>query len=75
MPVFKKNLTPLGKGGQIVKHAGKGSAFHKAPGEQDPFAPSTLGGSPASRTMNDYAKATPMANPAPLPPDGSGLGG
>jgi hypothetical protein len=50
MAVLKKHLTPLTKGGSIVKHAGKGSK---------PFAPNYN-----SASINDYAKSTPMANPS-----------
>ena len=57
---LKKHLTPLTKGGSIVKHAGKGS---------QPFAPNYN-----SRTMQDYAKATPLANPAPAMGPGMGMG-
>lgn len=59
--VFKKDLTPIGKGG-ITKHAGKGSSQELLPNRS---AVSTLTkGDPAARTMQDYAKADPMANPA-----------
>ena len=54
MAVLKKHLTPIGKKGPIIKHAGKGS---KA------FSP------PAQPSINDYSKQTPMANPAPDAPD------
>lgn len=61
--VFKKHLTPLNKGGAIHKHAGKGATEQTLPSRH---ALNTLTtGSPASRTMNDYAKATPMAQPMP----------
>lgn len=59
--VFKKDLTPLSKKGQIVKHAGKGAKADVLPNRH---AISQLtGGSTLDRTMNDYAKATPMAMP------------
>jgi len=48
--VFKKHLTPLTKGGNITKHAGKGSKVSQMP---------------SGVTTGDYAKATPMANPTP----------
>jgi hypothetical protein len=58
---LKKHLTPLTKGGDIVKHAGKGSK---------PFAPNYN-----ATTMNDYAKATPLANPSSAMPGVSSFGG
>lgn len=69
----KKNLTSIGKGG-ITKHEGKGSVAQALPHRN---AMQTLtGGSIGDRTMNQYAKATPMANPQPpspsLPIQGSG---
>ena len=54
----KKDLTPIGKGG-ITKHAGKGSSF------ATPTNPNS--------TMNDYAKATPMAQPS-TDSDGGAMG-
>ena len=50
MAVFKKNLTPLTKGGTITKHAGKGSQ---------------AGQMPSGQSFGNYAKQTPMANPTP----------
>jgi hypothetical protein len=62
--VMKKHLTPIGKGG-ITKHAGKGSSAQAVPpGQMQTLTP----GAPLDRTMNTYAKATPMAGP--LPPTG-----
>lgn len=58
--VFKHQLTPLSKGGQITKHAGKGSEMALS-GNRNTM--SKLAKNPAA-TMNDYAKATPMASPA-----------
>jgi hypothetical protein len=67
MAVFKKHLTPLSKKGKLSTHAGKGSSAQVLPSRS---ALSTLTqGDPASRTMNDYAKATPLANPAAGTPD------
>jgi hypothetical protein len=69
--VFKKHLTPIGKGG-ITKHAGKGASEQVLPSRH---ALSTLtAGNPADRTMNDYAKQTPMANPNADSPGITGLG-
>lgn len=63
MAVFKKNLTPISKGGQVIKHAGKGSSAQMLPSRH---ALSTLtSGNVGDRTMQNYAKATPMAAPAP----------
>jgi hypothetical protein len=59
--VHKKDLTPIGKGG-VTKHAGKGSRAQALNnGQKQTLTP----GAPLDRTMNDYAKATPMANPVP----------
>ena len=70
MAVFKKDLTAIGRGG-VIKHVGKGSREHVSPPR---FPPRNT--NPGANTMNDYAKATPMAQPAApvsaLPP-GSGL--
>jgi len=68
MPIMPNQMTPLSKGGARTVHAGKGSksapmaaraAVTQQPGTMPP-------------TMNNYAKATPMANPAPQ--QGLGLG-
>lgn len=62
--VFKKDLTPIGgKGGQVVKHAGKGHATRPPA-----FGPNS---NPMATSINDYAKATPMAKPGapPQPPE------
>lgn len=67
MGPLKKNLTPLSPGGQITKHAGKGSlAQQMAPGQRTTITP----GAPIDRTMGNYAKATPMANPVAGTPSG-----
>lgn len=61
MPINRNQMTPLAQGGARTVHAGKGSkqapmaaraAVTQAPGTAPP-------------TLNNYAKATPMANPAP----------
>lgn len=69
--VFQKDLTPIGKGG-VKKHAGKGSSQEILPSRH---AVSTLTkGDPARRTINDYAKETPLGNPdADGDFDGGGL--
>lgn len=65
--VFKKNLTPLRRGGQIHKHMGKGASEQVLPSRH---ALNTLTqGDPMQRTINNYAKATPMANPDAESPD------
>lgn len=57
-----KGLTPLKKGGTITKHIGKGAAEHVLPHRS---ALNTLtAGDPSARTMNNYAKANPINNPA-----------
>lgn len=65
--MFKKDLTPIGRGG-ITKHAGKGSQAADMPSRR---ALTALASAP-NAGLNDYAKATPMAQPAPLPPTGPG---
>lgn len=52
-----KGLTPLRKGGAVHKHVGKGATEEKLPSRH---ALATLTkGDQFSRTINDYAKATP----------------
>ncbi len=73
MGPLKKHLTPIGKGG-ITKHSGKGSMSQAVPkGQLQTLTP----GAPLDRTMNTYAKATPMANPVPSTgmPTASPIGG
>ena len=79
--MFKKHMTPLGKGGQLHAHQGKGSQSQVLPSRH---ALSTLTqGNVGDRTMNNYAKSTPMAAPQPdmsgtaMPafPSGGGYGG
>jgi hypothetical protein len=67
----KKSLTPFSPGGSVTSHVGKGATEQPLEGG----AMSTLApGDPASRSMNDYAKATPMAQP-PAGPMGGGANG
>jgi hypothetical protein len=67
MGPLKKHLTPLSKRGQIDKHTGKGATQQVLPNRH---AMSTLTqGDPGQRTMNNYAKATPLANPEVESPD------
>jgi hypothetical protein len=58
--MLKKHMTPLKKGGQLVKHKGKGEA---AGPQATPFGNSN----PGSMSLQDYAKATPMAQPGAQP--------
>lgn len=66
--MFKKQLTPLTKGGKVTKHVGKGSEQAPMPSRKDINSLAT----PAGSSMNDYAKATPMAQGMPTPGDSSG---
>lgn len=69
--MFKKHMTPIGQKGQLVKHQGKGAVEQTLP---SPSAVQTLtAGDPADRTMQNYAKLTPMANPTADSPDIQGL--
>jgi hypothetical protein len=67
--MFKKDITPLSKGGQITKHAGKGSAVAGMPDRQQ----INQLAKPAGQNINNYAKASPMPQPAPAT-DGIGSG-
>ena len=67
---WKKDLTPLSKGGSVVKHKGKGSQMAGMP---DRKQISNLGTAPGA-SMNNYAKATPMARPTPDSAPGIGSG-
>lgn len=62
--MFKKNMTPLTKGGKLDNTPNKGSSQRILPS-------AATGGGPAS--TQSYGKATPMAQPAP-PTDGLGSG-
>ena len=56
--MLKKQMTPLGKKGTLHKHVGKGAVEQHLP---YPGAQADLGSvPPAQRTMNNYAKATPL---------------
>lgn len=63
---FKKDLTPLRKRGQIDRHTGKGASEQVLPSRE---ALSTLTNDVGARTIQDYAKATPMANPLAETPE------
>ncbi len=66
--MFKKHMTPLSPKGQMVQHQGKGAQSRAMP---DRRALTALASAP-NAGLNDYAKATPMAQPAPMPPVGPG---
>jgi len=67
MPIMPNQMTPLSKGGARTVHAGKGSkSAPMAARAEVTQKPGTM-----PPTMNNYAKATPMANPAP---QGLGMG-
>jgi hypothetical protein len=71
MAVNRNNLTPLSKGGARTAHTGKGSK--QAPmGMRHTITQS--GAMSPGATPNNYAKATPMANPAPQANQGLGSG-
>lgn len=75
--MFKHQITPLTKGGQVQVHKGKGSRQGALrPHRNNPAPAGSVGQPPPSpgASINDYAKATPAANPAPPAPDGLGTG-
>ena len=68
--VRKGDLTAIGthRKGMVVKHVGKGATEqHLGAAQRQTLTPGALG----SRTMNDYAKESPMI-PSP-PPGNSGM--
>lgn len=64
---FKKDLTPLSKGGAIHKHAGKGHAPFQAPppgpGGRNDFSKPPMPAAPAAPAVSPMP-AAPMMNPA-----------
>jgi hypothetical protein len=68
--MFKKHMVPLSRGGQTIQHAGKGSRVQQLSTRNNV---STSGSDSPYADINNYAKATPMAQPTPPAPDG-GLG-
>ena len=71
MAPFKKDLTPLSKGGAIHKHQGKGS--HQAPMAVRNSLPALS--VPPTNSINNFAKATPMpSGPSPVAPAAAGPG-
>lgn len=69
MAMQRHQMTPLSKGGTRTVHAGKGS-------RQAPMAARHAITNPpgVAPTINNYAKATPAANPQPNPVPGLGSG-
>jgi hypothetical protein len=67
--MFKKHMTPLTKGGQTVKNAGKGSTEQMLPSRS--AMANITSGDPAARTMQDYAKATPTIGAPSMPVNGN----
>lgn len=73
--MLKKHMTPLSKGGALHKHAGKGSSSQSLSSGQ---MSNLTGGDPFQRSMQNYAKASPMpqgpsmgtAGPTPAPMPG-----
>ena len=69
--MLKRHMVPLTKGGQTTVHAGKGS-------QQAPMSArnsvTQSGSSAPGAGINNYAKATPMANPTPPGQPDGGLG-
>ena len=67
--MHKREMFALTKGGSTVKHKGKGSNQAPMPDRR------MLSGLalPGTNSMNDYAKATPMAQPAPVPEGDFGM--
>lgn len=69
--VFKKHLPKMGRRGTVHAHVGKGATEEVLPSRH---AVQTLtSGDPSQRTMQQYAKLTPMANPRVEAPDIQGL--
>lgn len=58
--MLKKHMFPLRKGGVLQAHRGKGSQQAPMPSRQQINSLTQPGAD-----MNDYAKATPLAQPAP----------
>lgn len=56
--VLKRDLTPLTKKGSIVKHGGKGASEEVLPSRHS--LNTLTSGSPLQRSMQNYAKQTPM---------------
>jgi hypothetical protein len=61
--MFQKDMTPLTKGGSTKAHKGKGSSQAGMP---DRHQINSLATAPGA-ALNNYSKATPMAQPNPAP--------
>ena len=61
--MLKAHMKPLTKGGQTVKHAGKGASEQTLPSRN--AMSSLTSGDQTQRSMNNYAKQTPMPTPMP----------
>lgn len=64
--MLKKHMVPLSKGGTTTAHAGKGSMQANMPDRNQIKQLQT----PPTNGINNYAKATPMAQ-GPTAPDGN----
>ena len=69
---FKNQLTPLTKGGSTTAHKGKQAMPPQALSTHNNVSAS--GSGKPNATLNDYAKATPAAQPTPPSSDGLGSG-
>ena len=69
--MLKKHMTHLSKGGQLVKNAGKGSQQASMPNRSQI---NSLASAPG-QSINDYSKATPMAQPTAQPGAAGGAPG
>ena len=69
--MLKKHMTPLSKGGQLVNNKGKGSQQASMPNRGQISALASAPG----QSINDYAKATPMAQPTAQPGAAAGAPG
>jgi hypothetical protein len=63
--VFKKDLTPIGKGG-VTKHAGKGASEQRTRRGQ---TESVTGPASFGRMTNRYPKSAPAPAAPPMVPD------
>lgn len=69
--MLKKHMKPLTPGGQTTVHAGKGSKAAPMNARSNVV---NSGAMQPGAGINNYAKATPMAQPTPPAPDGLGSG-
>ena len=70
--VFKNQLTPASKGGSVAVHKGKQATPPQTLSTHNNVSASGSGKPGAG--LNDYAKATPAAQPTPPSSDGLGSG-